>query len=264
MQRGLSLLYASERTIFLLIAAIIALTSAALGQPNISSEIASAGKLRVGMIAITVLGGVADPVARFIGSKLEVTVEPVMYPSPGAYAQSFGRDEWDIAIGPRALAPGEKSDSTADIWTISLVYVAAPGKEFADIAAVDKPGVKIGTIQGGPSDRILTREIRSAEIVRIPLSPRIATDAAEMLRTGRADVFGADSGVGYPAAEALPGAKVVPGVFATVRVAAALPKGRSSDARAKLEELIAEAKRTGVVQHAIDAKTLKGVSVAPQ
>jgi hypothetical protein len=109
--------------------------------------------------------------------------------------------------------------------------------------AVDKPGIKIGTIRDAPSDRILTTEIKSAEIVRIPLSPHIAADAAEMLRTGIADVFGADSG--YPAAQALAGAKIVPGVFATVRVAAALPKGRSSEARAKLEDLIAEAKRTG-------------------
>jgi len=52
---------------------------------NLSSEIAPAGKLRVGMIAITVLGGVADPVARFIGSKLAVTVEPVTYPKPDAH-----------------------------------------------------------------------------------------------------------------------------------------------------------------------------------
>jgi len=235
--------------------------SLAFGQ-NPSSELAPKGKLRVGMIAITVLGGVADPVARFIGSRLDVAIEPVMYPSPASYAQSFGKDEWDIAIGPRALAPDDKADSTADMWTINLVYVAAPGKEFADATAVDKPGVKIGTIQGAPSDRILSREIKSAEIVRIPLSPRIAADAAELLRTGKADVFGADSGVGYPAAEALAGAKVVPGVFGTVRVAAALPKGRSSDARAKFEELIGEAKRTGVVQQAIDANGLKGVSVA--
>ena len=98
-----------QRTIFLLIGIMITLTSLALGQPNISSEIAPAGKLRVGMIAITVLGGVADPIARFIGSKLAVTVEPVIYPSPGAYAQSFGKNEWNIAIGPRALAPDEKA-----------------------------------------------------------------------------------------------------------------------------------------------------------
>ena len=127
-----------------------------------------------------------------------------MYPNPDAYLQSFGKGEWDIAIGPRVLAPADKADSTANLWAISLVYVAAPGIEFPDIASVDKAGVKIGTILGAPSDRVLTREIKAAEIVRIPLSPTIAADAADLLRSGKANVFGADSGVGYPAAEALP------------------------------------------------------------
>jgi polar amino acid transport system substrate-binding protein len=105
------------------------------------------------------------------------------------------------------------------------------------------------------------REIKAAEIVRIPLSPTIAADAADLLRSGKANVFGADSGVGYPAAEALPGAKIVPGAFGTVLVAAALPKGRSPTAQALLATLVDQAKQTGVVQKAIDAKGLKGVNV---
>ena len=250
------------RRISLSIVLLVGLSGLAFGQTAPASEIAPGGKLRVGMIGITVLGGVAKPVAEFIATKLGAAVEPVMYPNPGAYAQSFGKYEWDIAIGPRVLAPQDKADSTADLWVIPLVYVAAPGKEFADIAAVDKPGVKIGTIQGAPSGRVLSREIKSAEIVRIPLSPHIAADAAEMLRAGKADVFGADSGVGYPAAEALPGAKIVPGVFATVRVAAALPKGRSTGAQAEFAKLVEEAKHGGVVQKSIDAQGLKGVRVA--
>src|SRR4029077_2114135 len=115
--------------------------------------------------------------------KLDVAVEPVLYPNPEAYLQSFGRGEWDIAVGPRVLAPADKADSTADLWVISLVYVAAPGKQFPDVASVDKAGVRIGTIRGAPSDRILTREIKAAEIVRIPLSPTMAADAADMLRS---------------------------------------------------------------------------------
>jgi ABC-type amino acid transport substrate-binding protein len=248
--------------ILLSIVLLAGLSGVAFGQTTPAAEIAPGGKLRVGMIAITVLGGVADPIARFIGQKLGAAVEPVMYPNPDAYLQSFGKGEWDIAIGPRVLAPADKADSSADLWVISLVYVAAPGKEFPDIASVDKAGVKIGTIRGAPSDRVLTREIKTAEIVRIPLSPTIAADAADLLRSGKADVFGADSGVGYPAAEALPGAKIVPGAFATVRVAAALPKGRSAAAQAALATFLEEARQTGVVKKAIDAKGLKGVNVA--
>jgi polar amino acid transport system substrate-binding protein len=248
--------------VLLSFALIAGLSGAALGQTSPASEIAPSGRLRVGMIAIAVLGGVAEPVARFFGQKLGVDVEPVMYPNPDAYLQSFGKGEWDVAIGPRVLAPVDKSDSTADLWVIDLVYVAAPGKQFADIASVDRTGVKIGTIRGAPSDRVLTREIKAAEIVRIPLSPAIAVDAAELLRSGKADVFGADAGVGYPAAEALSGAKIVPGAFATVRVAAALPRGPSAAAKAALATLVEAAKQSGVVRKAIDAKGLKGVNVA--
>jgi len=248
--------------LLLSIALLMGMPGVAFGQT--SSEIAPSGKLRVGMISIAVLGGVARPVADFIGQKLGVAVEPVLYPSPDAYQQSFGKGEWDIAIGPRVLAPEDKADSTPDIWVVSLIYVAAPGKKFSGTASVDRAGVKIGTISGAPSDRVLTREIKTAEIVRIPLSPAIAADAAELLRSGKADVFGADSGVGYPAAEILPGATIVPGAFAMVRVAAALPKGRSGAAQAALATFIDEAKQSGVVQKAIEAKGLKGVSVAPK
>src|SRR5258708_39733704 len=156
--------------VLLSIAWVAGLSGVAFGQTSPASEIAPGGKLRVGMIAITVLGGVAEPVAGFVGQKLGAAVEPGMYPNPDAYLQSFGKGEWDIAIGPRVLAPADKADSTADLWVISLVYVAAPGKQFPDIASVDKTGVKIGTIRGAPSDRVLTREVKAAEIVRIPLS----------------------------------------------------------------------------------------------
>ena len=243
------------------IAALLVGLSDAASSGQTSTKVAPCGKLRVGMIAITVLGGVAGPVARFVGQKLGAAVEPVMYPNPEAYLQSFGKGEWDIAIGPRVLAPADKANSTANLWAISLVYVAAPGIEFPDIASVDKAGVKFGTILGAPSDRVLTREIKAAEIVRIPFIPTIAADAADLLRSGKANVFGADSGVGYPAAEALTGAKIVPGAFGTVLVAAALPKGRSTAAQALLATLVDEAKQTSVVQRAIDAKNLKGVNI---
>src|SRR3954468_24464833 len=110
------------RRILLSMALLAGLSGTAFAQTAPASEIAPGGKLRVGMIAITVLGGVAEPIAGFVGQKLGAAVEPVMYPNPEAYLQSFGKSEWDIAIGPRVLAPADKADSTANLWAISLVY----------------------------------------------------------------------------------------------------------------------------------------------
>ena len=70
--------------LLLSIALLAGLSGVAFGQTSPASEIAPGGKLRVGMIAITVLGGVAEPVAGFVGRKLGAAVEPVMYPNPDA------------------------------------------------------------------------------------------------------------------------------------------------------------------------------------
>jgi hypothetical protein len=228
------------------------------------SEIAPTGKLRGGAIAIRVLGGVGEPIGKFIAEKLGLPFESVVYPNPQAYAQSFGKGEWDIAIGPRVLAPADKADVTADVWLIDLLYLAAAGKQFAAADQVDRPGIKVGTIANSPSDRFLTRELKSAELVRLPLSPNFPRDAIEMLHDGEADVFGADSGLIDSIASGYPGAKIVPGAFNTVRVAVAIPKGRSTAARTRLAEILTQAKRSGIVQKAIEQAGLKsGVRVAP-
>jgi polar amino acid transport system substrate-binding protein len=106
--------------------------------------------------------------------------------------------------------------------------------------------------------------LKSAELARLPLSPNFPADAAEMPRSGSADVFGADSGLIESIAGACPGANVVPGAFNIVRAAVALPKGCTATAQAKLAEILDEAKRTGVIQKAIEQVGLRsGVRVAP-
>jgi hypothetical protein len=52
----------------------IQMLGVALGQSNLNSDvIAPNGKLRSGSIAIRVLGGVAEPVGKFIATKLGVS-----------------------------------------------------------------------------------------------------------------------------------------------------------------------------------------------
>ena len=228
-------------------------------------EIAPTGKLRAAMIGIRVLGGVGEPIGRFIANKVGASFEPVVYPNPQTYEQSFGKGEWDIAIGPRVLAPADKADVTPDVWLIDLLYIAATGREFRSADQVDRSGVKVGAIQNSPSDRFLTRTLKSAELVRIPLTSNFPADAIELLRSGAADVFGADSGLIDSIVSSYLGATVVPGAFNTVRVAVALPKGRSAAGLAKLVEILNEAKRTGVVEKAIEQAGLRsGVRVAPE
>jgi hypothetical protein len=160
-----------------------------MGQPPNNSEIAPTGKLRCAMIGIRVLGGVGEPIGKFVADRLSALFSPVVYPNPQTYEQSFGQGVWNIAIGPRVLAPPDMADVTSDVWLIDLLYLAATGRDFVGADQVDSPGVRIGTIQNSPSDRFLSRTLKSAELVRLPLSPNFPNDAIELLRGGKADVF---------------------------------------------------------------------------
>jgi polar amino acid transport system substrate-binding protein len=250
----------------LLIAASI--PSGALAQLAISSEIAPLGKLRVAtnggnpqLVTRTpdgkMVGGVAPDVGKFVAAKLGVSFELVAYTNADAYTQSFGKAEWDIAIGPPTPLVAEKADFGSDLVLIDLMYVAAPGREFANAAQVDRPGVKIGVGRNSGADQFLSRTLKSAELVRP------GGGGVEALRSGKADVWAANASNVRGVADALPGAKVVPRAFTTERYTVALPKGRSSAAQAKLAEIVSEAKRTGIVQKAIEEAGLRGVRVAP-
>jgi ABC-type amino acid transport substrate-binding protein len=248
----------------LALVALMALPIAAAAQDALKAEVAPGGKLRVALIGVRVLGGVGEPVGKFLAERLGLAFEAVMYLNPQAYEESFAAPAWDVAIGPRVLAPADKADVTSDAWLIELLYLAAPRHTFSAVGEVDRAGMKIGTIENSPSDRFLSRTLKSATLVRLPLSPEFPADAIDMLRNGAADVFGADSGLIAAISDGYTEGKIVPGAFNTVRVAFALPKGLSSAAQARLAELLAEAKRTGVVQKAIEQAGLKsGVRVAP-
>lgn len=235
-----------------------------MAQPTPASELAPAGTLRAAAIGIRVMNGVAEPVGQFIAKRLGASFEAVVYSDPRAYAQSFGKGEWDIAMGARVLAPADGVDLTPDVWLVDLLYVAAPGRDLTDKDQIDQPGRKIGAVLNSPSDRHLTEALKSAEIVRIPLSPNFADDVVGFLRSGEIDALGADFGFVESVVERYAEANIIPGAFTSVPVAAALPKGRSEAASALLVEILNEAKRTGIVQQAIDqAGVGNGVRVAP-
>jgi polar amino acid transport system substrate-binding protein len=230
-----------------------------------TSEIAPTGKLRCASIAVSAVGGVAELIARSIADRLSFPLDFVRHPDPEAYEQSFGKGEWDIAIGPRVLAPAGMAHLTSDVWLIDLLYVAAAVHAFAGPNEVDHSGVTVGTIEGSPADRFLSRTLKSAALVRLRLSLNFAADAIDMLRRGKADVFGVDAGLVALIASGYPEAKIVEGAFDSVHVALGLPKGRSSAAQAKLDEIIKELKRNGMVQKAIEQAGLRnGVRVAPE
>lgn len=248
----------------------ISIPGSVQGQSAISSEIAPKGRLRVAMNSGTPVlltraadgkasGGVALEVGKFIAEKLGVPFELVAYPNSTAYTQSFGKGEWDVGFGARTPLVAEKADFIVDVVLTDYLFLAAPGREFADLAQVDRPGVKIAVGTNSSSDQFLSRNLKSAELVRIGSG----TAGVDALRDGKADVYAASASNVYQTASLVPGTKIVPGAFTSDRYMVTLAKGKSSAVHAKIAEIVKEAKKAGVVQKAIEQTGMKGVRVAP-
>jgi hypothetical protein len=76
----------------------------------------------------------------------------------------------------------------------SIFVPCRSGKRVRSRCSCRQPR-RVGSIQNSPSDRFLTRTLKSAELVRLPLGPNFPGDAIELLWSGKEDVFGADSGL---------------------------------------------------------------------
>ena len=187
------------RRILLLAIVLIAISipGGALAQPEIRSEIAPTGKLRVAMNAATpvllqrtpdgkITGGVALEVGKFIAEKLGVPFELVPYASAVAYQQSFGKGEWDIGFGGKSSAGVREADFILDVLLTDYLFLAAPGRQFADAAQVDRPGVKIGVGTDTSSDRFLSRTVKSADSFVLALV-RLRRYAPARWMSGRED-----------------------------------------------------------------------------
>jgi len=252
-----------------IILAGLSLSAAAPAQPA-PSDIAPGGRLRVALLVTNpvlaikqpdgTLAGTAPDLGRFIADRLGARFEPVAYQDPQSFTASYGKNEWDILIGPRTATAAERADFSPDIMLVDNLYLAAPGRDFASADQVDRPGAKIAVARGGAPDQFLSRTLRHAALVRI--TGDIA-ETAEVLRTGQADLYASNGENVFLVAQRLPGARILPGAVTTVHMAVALPKTRPPASLAALARIVTEAKAAGIVRRAIQAQDLKGVRPAP-
>lgn len=84
--------------------------------------------------------------------------------------------------------------------------------------------------------------------------------AREALATGRADVYGENLHLAHRIADALPGARVLPGRFDVVEMAIGVRK-RAAAALPTVDEFITGIRSDGIVQKAIAEAGLRGVRV---
>jgi polar amino acid transport system substrate-binding protein len=199
--------------------------------------------------------GVAIDLANALAAKLGVPSRVVPYENQTRFNLSLGKDEWDIAVGPRDLSRTGQLAFSNVFMEADNGYVAKAGMSLQTAQDVDRRGVKVAVAQGSALDGFLTRTLKNAEIVRVPAGVAAAREA---LSFGRADVYAENTSLAYRIAAEVPGATVLVGRFNAAQISIAIPKSNVA-ALGTLNEFLADAKRDGLIVEAIKRASLRGV-----
>ena len=124
---------------------------------------------------------------------------------------------------------------------------------------MDQIGRRIVVGKGSAYDLYLSRELKNAQLVRAPTSPKVVDFFLEgnfEVAAGVKQQLEADQ-------LRLPNLRLLPGRFMVIQQAMGVPKSRSQEVSSYLSLYVEEMKSTGFVAKALQRHRIEGASVAP-
>jgi len=238
--------------------------AAGAADPNLQQVLAPTGKLRVGLYPGTPTSILPDPqsggprgvgydLGKEFARRLGVPYEPVVFSKNAEVLEAVKTAQVDMAFTNASAERARDMDFGPPYLEIELGYLVPQKSTILTPADIDKPGVRVGVTKGSSSDGVLSRDLKSAEIVRAVT----VGAAADMMAAGQLDAFATNKATLYEMAEKLPAAKVLDGHWGVERHAIAIPKGRDQG-RAFVEEFTKDVKSEGLVKGAIARAGLRG------
>ncbi len=238
--------------------------------PATVSELAPSGKLRAAInFGNPVLAskdpatgeprGVSVDLSRELARRLGVPLELVTFTSAGKVVEDVKSNAWDVAfvaIDPVRGADMDQTNPYVIIEGVYLVPVASPIKANAE---VDRSGVRVVVAKGSAYDLYLTRELKSAQLFRVPTSAVVV----DTLVTGNYEVAAGVRQQLEGDAKRVPNVRLLDGRFMVINQAMAVPKGRPAGAR-YVGEFVESVKASGFVAESLKRNAIEGAAVAPR
>ena len=199
---------------------------------NAAAELGATGKLRAAInFGNPVLAsrdasgeprGVSVDLAREAARRLGLPVELVLFDSAGRVVEAVKAGQVDLAFV--AIDPVRASDMeyTAPYVIIEGAYLVRNDSALQRNEYVDRPGTRIAAGRGSAYDLFLTRELKSATLVRAQTSP-VVTD---FFLAQNLDVAAGVKQQLEADAKRVGGVRLLPGRFMVIEQAMAVPKCR--------------------------------------
>jgi polar amino acid transport system substrate-binding protein len=203
--------------------------------------------------------GISIDLANAFAKKLGLELELLVFDSAGKSVEAVTQEKADIGFFAVDPLRGEGIAFTAPYVLIEGAYLVKDDSPVKSNEEVDVPGNRVVVGKGSAYDLFLTREIKSAQIVRAPTSPTVMQ---VFLEGGYEVAAGVRQQLESDALKT-PGYRILPGRFMVINQAMGLPKQRGENASHLLSDFVEEMKASGFISDAMKRHGIKGASVAP-
>ncbi|MBI4193482.1 MAG: transporter substrate-binding domain-containing protein [Betaproteobacteria bacterium] len=195
--------------------------------------------------------------ANALGEKLGAPVELIKYDNYVDLLEAGRQGTWDVTFLPFSEERAKIIDYGPAYYFLELTYIVPAGSAIRAQSDIDRPGVRVATVEKSINARILQQSLKNATLVQ---AKKLA-EIREQVKAKKVDAAAAGRETLTDLATQLPGTRVLEGRFHAVPVSVAVPKNRPA-ALAYVTDFIETAKATGVVRRAFDNAGFKNAAVA--
>lgn len=203
--------------------------------------------------------GVSVDIATAFAACLDVPLELVVFDAAGKSVEAVTAEQADIGFFAVDPLRGAGIAFTAPYVLIEGCYLVRDGSPIERHDDVDREGVVVVVGRGSAYDLHLTRELKSARIVRSPTSPTVVDTFLQQqadVAAGVRQQLEADAGRHG-------GLHLLDGRFMVIQQAMGTPRSRGDEAAAFLARYVESMKSSGFVEAALARHHIQGASVAP-
>ena len=203
--------------------------------------------------------GVSVDLARALAERLGVGVELTTVEAAARSVEAVTAGRADVGFFAIDPLRGQGIRFSAPYVLIEGAYLVRQASPLRSNDEVDRPGRRIMVGRGSAYDLYLSRELKSAQLLRSPTSPAVV----DAFLAENADVAAGVRQQLEADAARLGGVRLLPGRFMVIEQAMGVPADRGAAAERALRSFVEEAKASGLVARSLERHGIQGAIVAP-
>ncbi len=234
---------------------------------EVRKALAPTGKLRVGLYLGSPLSLIIDPatgetngvgfeLGQAFALQLGVPFDPVIYAQNGEVIAALKSGDVNILFTNATPARAKEIDFTQPYLEMDAGYLVSRGSPIAQLADVDRTGVRVVVVEGSTSVVKLPALLKNAVVMRTPN----LESGVELLTLGKADVFATNKTILFELADKMPSSKVLDGRYGVEQIALGMAQGKAP-ALAYARTFIKSVVSSGLVKAAGERARVRGAAV---